>query len=210
MRRLATAALLAAFLLLAGTGVAPPNPGPCTYGFGCGGFCLNIFPRIHQHGPLYNYGPYYGYPPFEPYGYWNAYLQYTGPVGPYCAGCGGCGHGHDKWGHGNMHALLGSGLGHGCHSCGHEGRAHERLLGGELFQHVGLLERLNRLGHDSCCGQSGGCQSSGAAAHHHLTAGPVTDRYTGYGEPDASDAYYVGTPNVMYSNTVLPAGYSAR
>ena len=75
MRQLTTAALLAAALLFVGTSSASANDGPCTYGYGCGGICLGLFSKIHQHGPLYNYGPYYGYPPFEPYGPWNPYLR---------------------------------------------------------------------------------------------------------------------------------------
>ena len=211
MRRFATAALLAAPLLLLGTGVASANPGPCTFGFGCGGYCFRFFPHIHQHGPLYNYGPYYGYPPFEPYGYWNAYLQYTGPVGGYGGGgCAGCG--HNKWGQGNLHSLFPGGLfgrfHDGCDGCG-RGHTHQRLLGGE-FTHVGILERLNRLGHDSCCTSGGGCKSCGAAAHNYVTSGTVFERYTGYGDPDASDAYYVGAPSVSSPNPVIPAGFTGR
>lgn len=80
MTRILTAALLAAPLLLAVPGRASAyGDGPCSYGYGCGGLCLNLFSRIHQHGPLYNYGPYYGYPPFEPHGPWDAWLHYTEP-----------------------------------------------------------------------------------------------------------------------------------
>ena len=79
MRRILTAALLAAPLLLAAPGSAQAfGDGPCSYGYGCGGLCLNLFSRIHQHGPLYNYGPYCGYPPFDPYGPWDSYLHYNG------------------------------------------------------------------------------------------------------------------------------------
>src|SRR5437879_13896519 len=113
MRRSSAAALLR----LAGSGGASGNPGPCTFGYGCGGFCFRIFPRMHQEGPLYNYGPYYGYPPFEPYGNWNAYLQYTGPVPDPVYGYGGGGNAYG-WIHGphpstftrrNPHPLGGGG-----------------------------------------------------------------------------------------------------
>jgi hypothetical protein len=49
---------------------------PVSNCFSFGSFAASIFPRMHQHGPLFNYGPYYGYYPFQPYGPWNAYLQY--------------------------------------------------------------------------------------------------------------------------------------
>lgn len=52
---------------------------PCP-NFGCGGFCVNLFGRIHQHGPLFNYGPYYGYYPFQPYGPWTPELCYNPPI----------------------------------------------------------------------------------------------------------------------------------
>lgn len=105
MRRILTAAVLAAPLLLTAPGPAQAfDGGPCSYGYGCGGFCLNLFSRIHQHGPLYNYGPYYGYPPFEPYGPWNAYLQYNG------ADHGAAGK-PEKVKHLNSHPLFNGGLG---------------------------------------------------------------------------------------------------
>jgi hypothetical protein len=124
MTRILAAALLAAPLLLAAPGRAQAfGDGPCSYGYGCGGFCLNIFSRIHQHGPLYNYGPYYGYPPFEPYGPWDAYLHYHG------SDAGGGKPGKVK--HGNPHPLCpgglaslfhkhkgGAGCDEGCASCG--------------------------------------------------------------------------------------------
>ena len=191
MRRILTAALLAAPLLLAAPGVASANPGPCTFGYGCGGFCLRIFPHIHQHGPLYNYGPYYGYPPFEPYGYWNPYLQYTGPVGP--QGGGGVAHGgkhHGLGGCGGGHSLFG----HGCSSCGHQG-----LLNGGLF-HGGLNWGLHK-------GSHGGCSSCGQAAAMDVNAGNAIDRYAGYGDPSASAAYYVGTPTLTDPAAVMPAGF---
>jgi hypothetical protein len=130
MRRIATAALLAAPLLLGTAGTSPANNGPCTFGLGCGGYALRLFPLIHQHGPLFNYGPYYGYPPFEPYGYWNSYLQYTGPVPPpNPAYNSGNAYGWNHGGHGGVFprggagcSTCGGGLLHGhkrgCNSCG--------------------------------------------------------------------------------------------
>jgi hypothetical protein len=81
MRRTLAAAALAAPLLALTAGTAEAGNGPNTFGLGCGGWALHMFPRIHQHGPLYNYGPYYGYAPFEPYGPWDAYLRYNGGYG---------------------------------------------------------------------------------------------------------------------------------
>lgn len=124
MRRIATVALLAAPLLLGTSSVASAHDGPRTFGLGWMGWGLQIFPRIHQHGPLFNYGPYYGYPPFEPYGYWNSYLQYTGPVPPpnyNGAGAGAYGwiHGGYGWGAGHGHQLFHGGHGkHGHHKSG--------------------------------------------------------------------------------------------
>jgi hypothetical protein len=129
MRRIATSALLAA-LLLAGSSKAPAYDGPGTYGLGCSGWALYCFPHIHQHGPLFNYGPYYGYPPFEPYGYWNAYLHYTGPD-PATSGYGGGG--QYGWIHGGYPHVWGSGNPHPLHSGSH---------------HPGLLHR----GGCSSCG----------------------------------------------------------
>jgi hypothetical protein len=207
MRRFATAALLAAPLLLLGMGVASANPGPCTFGFGCGGFCFKLWPRIHQHGPLYNYGPYYGYPPFEPYGYWNAYLQYTGPVGP--QGGGGGKNWHGKWGQGNPNALCPGGL-FGRNGCGGFGKhLHSGLLDGSLLRGgLGGCKSCDsghglRRGHD-------GCKSCSAAAQHDATAGSAFDRYSGYGEPESSAAYYVGTPSVSSPNPVIPVGFIGR
>ena len=128
MKRTSLAALLAAPALLAFPGSSPAHPPQqCSYGMGCGGFCLNLWSKMHQHGPLFNYGPYYGYPPFEPYGPWNPYLQYTGPVGDF--GYAGGGGGHVKAPkHGNPHPLChggfhGHGAGAGCPSCGPGGCA---------------------------------------------------------------------------------------
>lgn len=128
MRRITLAAVLAALGLFS-PNTASANDNPCSYGLGHWGCTLRLFPKIHQHGPLFNYGPYYGYPPFEPYGWWNSYLQYTGPnpIPP------GQGQGSYGWIHGpNPHTfgggfphpvLNGGGVFHrnrsgGCSSCG--------------------------------------------------------------------------------------------
>lgn len=165
MRRLATAALLAAPLLLGAGGTAAANDGPCTFGLGCGGNCLRLFPFIHQHGPLFNYGPYYGYPPFEPYGNWNSYLQYTGPV-PAPGHFSGPGAGAYGWIHGGQLLNHGGGLLH------HGG-------GGIFHKH------------------SSGCGACEAAASGYLNSGNALDRYTGFGTPAASAAYYTNSPAVI-------------
>ena len=111
MNRMFRAGLLALPLLLAAGQTTSANPpgfgfpgtrfGGCNQ-FGCGGFCLNLFPHMSQHGPLVNYGPYSGYYPFAPYGPWDENLRYNGG-GPECGwngracgrgGCGKCGGGH--------------------------------------------------------------------------------------------------------------------
>jgi hypothetical protein len=148
MRRTSTAALLAAPLLLAIPAISVANPpGQCYRPFAApcpaNGFCMGLFSKIHQHGPLFNYGPYYGYPPFEPYGPWNSYLQY------------------DPWYYGGGYG--GGGLGHGgllgrlhCHGCGRDGCGG---CGG------GLGSRL----HGSGCGETGwhGTWRQGGWFHGH-------------------------------------------
>jgi hypothetical protein len=100
MKRFLGAGLLALPLLLASThpasaqfpaaGFGPgcfsagfqayPSCGlPCAFAR-CGGICMNLFGKIHFHGPLFNYGPYAGYYPFEPYGPWTSTLQYNPPL----------------------------------------------------------------------------------------------------------------------------------
>ena len=123
MRRFTLAALLAALGFLTPS-IASTNDNPCTYGLpGHWSCALRLFPKMHQHGPLYNYGPYYGYPPFEPYGYWNSNLQYTGP-NPIPAGQGqgsyGWIHGPNQgtFGGGFPHPLRGRGQSGGCSTCG--------------------------------------------------------------------------------------------
>lgn len=202
MRRSLAAAALAAPLLLLGYGglaVAGnlfgllPNQGPCSYGMGCGGCCLNMFPRIHQHGPLYNYGPYYGYPPFEPYGPWNAYLHYN----PAFFGTGDGGHGGHAKGNGNPHPLFGShggGLLHGNRGCGTAG------CGGGGLLHGGKLGG----GHKGSSCSSCGCVATAAA---HVNSGPALARYNGYGSPEASTAYYYGTVGLTQPEGGVSVGY---
>ena len=68
---------------IGGGGAPLGRPGFGVPPFGCPfGFCMKLFPGIHQHGPLVNYGPYSGYYPFEPYGPWTSDLRYNGPTGP--------------------------------------------------------------------------------------------------------------------------------
>ena len=191
MRRTSLAALLAAPLLLVFTGTLHANPPKqCYYGFGCGGFCMNLFSKMHQHGPLFNYGPYYGYPPFEPYGPWNAYLQYN----PWYYGGGGGGGGAYGWNPNLFHGKLG-GLFHGGHGCGHCG-FHANWLHGGWFRGHGCLG----------CGRAkhfgGGCDGCQADAGSTATPDPVT-RFAGAGSPQDSANYYAGLPSLA---AVTPAG----
>jgi hypothetical protein len=66
------------------------------------------------------------------------------------------------------------------------------------------------VGHHGCstCGHGGGCQSCGSVAAAQVSDGNVFDRYTGYGDPTASAAYYVGTPGLTDPSAVMPAGYT--
>jgi hypothetical protein len=213
MRRITLAALLAAPFLLAASGRAAANPPgstghPCLSIFGCGGTCVGLFSKIHQHGPLYNYGPYTGYYPFAPYGPWNEYMQWTGDnYGP--GDCKGC----KKSFHGNPHALFG---GHGCGSCGACG-GHSPALD--------LLRKKARCG-DGC--GTPGCSSCGGAA----VAAPAPagmGQYAGYGYPQApahgyppgygypyaaANNYYYGpyqvTPPAPQQYPVMPAGATGR
>jgi hypothetical protein len=172
MRRIAIAALLAGLGFAASPLRTPANDGPSTFGYGCRGNGLLIAPLIHQHGPLFNYGPYYGYPPFEPYGYWNSYLQYTGPVPPPGGALGGNAYG---WIHGaNPH-----GFGHGFPHPLHHG-------GGGLLHHGGILH-----------GGSKGCSSCGAAAQQIVNSGNAVDRFNGVGNPTASQAFYAESPSII-------------
>lgn len=166
MKRTLLAAIPAALALLAFSGIASANPRQqCYYGYGCGGFCLNLFGKMHQHGPLFNYGPYYGYPPFEPYGPWNAYLQYN----PWYYGYGGQGHGHGHDGHLKswLHGLF---HGHGCGGCGLAEGWHSHFLHGGWFHGHGCLSCSGHkhgfgggLFHKSC----DGCGHGGGGLFHH-------------------------------------------
>ncbi len=174
MRHTLFAALTAGSLLVVfqvPTHANPPQQ--CSFGMGCGGKCMMLFSKLHQHGPLFNYGPYYGYPPFEPYGPWNAYLQYNPWYygNPYAnAGNGGNGNGNGLgglfhrlqnrdgcgFGHGGCHAnwLQGGWFrGNNCLSCGH----------GWLKSHFG---GCHSCGHTSLLkGHSTGCNSCGHTGH---------------------------------------------
>jgi hypothetical protein len=181
MRRFTLAALLAGLGFLS-PNTASANDGPCSFGYGCWGCTLRMFPKIHQHGPLFNYGPYYGYPPFEPYGNWNSYLQYTGPT-------------EVPGGHG-WHAAPGAGAygwihGPNPHTFGH-GNPHP-LRGGNGG---GLFHR----GH----GKSGECSTCGSVAEQVVTSGKAFDRFTGVGTPAHSQAYYADSPQL------ITVGYSGR
>lgn len=167
MRRIALAAALAAFGLV---GVAAANDGPGTFGMGCRGYALRLFPGIHQHGPLYNYGPYYGYPPFEPYGDWNSYLQYTGPIPEANGHHGAGGQGAYGWIHGPSQHTFGGGFPHPFHNGG------------------GIRHRSHG---------SSGCNSCGHAAEQVVNSGNALERYTGIGTAAASHAYYADGPTLI-------------
>lgn len=187
MRRIATAALLAAPLLLGSAGTASANNGPCTFGYGCPGFCLRLFSNLHQHGPLFNYGPYYGYPPFEPYGYWNSYLHYTGPVPAYGHG-GAAGAGAYGWIHGGYPRTFGHGNPHP-----HFGH------GGGLLHHGGGLFHKHS-----------GCSNCETTAGNYLNSGDAIDRYNGVGTPAASAAYYAESPALGNSTGIIPVSLPGR
>jgi hypothetical protein len=195
MRRTLLAALLAIPLLLAwGVPSFAHYPQQCSFGHGCGGWCLGLCSKMHQHGPLFNYGPYYGYPPFEPYGPWNAYLQYN----PWYYGNGG-GHG---WGHGGLFhghgKCLGCGLhahflhggwfhGHACLHCGHGG--------GWL---AGL--KCKSCGHGHLLGHKGGCSTCQANITTAAFDPAKTDavaRYAGAGSPEEFTAFYAQLPSLQ-------------
>jgi hypothetical protein len=187
MRRTSLAGLVAAPLLLMFAVPTQANPPSQCFGpFGGGGFCMGLFSKMHQHGPLFNYGPYYGYPPFEPYGPWNAYLQYNPWYYGYGNGGGGHGFGHGHGG-GLLHGRLG---GHGCGHCGH---FHAGWRDGGWFR-----------GH--------GCVGCGKAKHFgsgcdgcRADAGSTTDvgtRFAGAGSPQEYASFYAGLPTLA----VTPAG----
>ena len=180
MRRTLAAAALAAPLLCLTAGTADAHNGPNTFGLKCGGWCLHLFPYIHQHGPLYNYGPYSGYYPFEPYGPWDAYLRYQG--GGYGGGGGAYGW-INGWQPGSrLHGFAGGQHGWGNHGCSTCGGGHQ------LFHHRG----------------SHGCNSCGAAAAAVVTSGPAEARYSGFGDPAAAAAFYADSAIVPVSGTTAP------
>jgi hypothetical protein len=137
---LATAVLAVSGQAQAGEFVKPHYPV-----FGCGGFCINMFGRLHQHGPLFNYGPYSGYYPFEPYGPWTSDLKYNPPMP--AAGCSG----------------------DGCHGGGRV--AWGRYAASTL---ANVLHRLNPFANRGGCKLNGGaCSSACALPAECATAAPV-------------------------------------
>jgi hypothetical protein len=205
MRRILTASLFAVPLLVTSPGSASANNGPCTFGLGCGGICLNLFPRMHQHGPLYNYGPYCGYYPFTPYGPWNPYLQYEGGYAE--------GGKAPKVKHGNPHPLCPGGLFHG-------------RLAGLFHKHHGACDA--GAGCDTCA-------PSAAAATPSPTPAPAPPApaqptaysgypgypgygypgygYPGYGYPGYANPYAAAASGYYYTPYmpqpgVMPVGYA--
>lgn len=195
MTRLALAATVAALLLAGGDRPAAAN-GPYGANLRCGGFCLRMFPFIHQHGPLYNYGPYYGYPPFEPYGPWDAYLRYTGPD-PRHPGPGAYGWVHG-WQPGERLHAVGDRLHNG------NGLLHHKD-GGGLFHHKDKDKGCSTCGSGHHAHASG-CTSCGATAANYLKAGDPLARYSGYGHPRASAAFYADSALPARAG-VVPAGF---
>ena len=181
MRRILTPALLAAPLLLAVPGPAGAWDGPCSYGPGCpGGVCLNMFSRIHQHGPLYNYGPYCGYYPFSPYGPWDAYLHYHDQ--------GAAVGGHAKVKHGNPHPLFHGGL-------------------SSLFHHKGVPgDGCDTGGGTGACAAPGAAPTTAptATAYGPYPADPYqqTNPYAGY--PGYGYGYNPYAAAAGYYNQYLP------
>ncbi len=120
---------------------------------GCGGHCVGLFSKLHQHGPLFNYGPYYGYYPFEPYGPWTSDLRYNPPQNN-CAD-GHCG-------------------GSGCSSCGSRagwGRYALTTLG-NVFHRVHPLAHRQK---SSACSSPSGCSSSEVVS---ATVAPASETST--------------------------------
>ena len=168
MRRLSAAALLAVPLLLLGSGRAGANPP--YQGFGCGDYCLGMFKKLHQHGPLFNYGPYYGYYPFAPYGPWDAYLRYDPALAGYGGG-GGNQFGLNPRLAGLLAGLHGLGAGHGHGGCSSCGFHHASWLHGGWFKgHSWLHGSSHGHGHKSSCSTCGGV----ASATPQAPAAPAT------------------------------------
>lgn len=206
MRRIWTTALLAVpAFLLATVGTVKASP-PGYTNFGCAGHCFKLFPHIHQHGPLFNYGPYYGYYPFKPYGPWDAYLRYDpffygDPYANWTANPnGGANYYHKLFdGHGK-HG--GHGFGLGGKNGGSCGLAHASWLQGGWFRGHNWLSGGFGHSHKSKCSSCGGV----AVAPRAEPTGNATDRYTGFGTPDQSAAFYSATPTLDPALEVTPAG----
>jgi hypothetical protein len=202
MRRTSIAALLAAPLLLAIPSFSLANPpGPCFTHFGCGGGCISLFSKLHQHGPLFNYGPYYGYPPFEPYGPWNAYLQYnpwyygTGNGGGGRGGHGGhCGHcgWHAPWKQGGWFA-----------NCGHIREGLPGWFQGKHCHHCGKAAPCNTCGGGAAAATGCGAQPAAPTAP---ASNPMT-RISGIGSAGDSAVFYAGLPSLdPEATSVVHAG----
>ena len=202
MRRHSLTALLAVPLLLfAADRTAHANPND-SIGFGCAGYCFKMFPHIHQHGPLYNYGPYYGYYPFKPYGPWDAYLRYD----PFFYGDPNANGGQrDAAGAGafgrnpNLPYFRGLFGGHG-NGFSHASWLHGGWFRGHTWLHGGF-------GH-----KSGGCSSCGGIAVETpvVSPGDPISRYSGFGSPDQSAAFYVATPTLDPVIAVMPAAGTVK
>ena len=217
MRRITLAALLAAPLLLAAPGRAAANDHPCFGGpFGCGGFCVGMFSKIHQHGPLYNYGPYCGYAPFAPYGPWNQYLQWTGEnYGP--ENCKG----GKKSLTGNPHPLFGGGCGGGYSpllSHFHKGKCGDGGCGTTGCSSCGGRVAAAEPPAPAAMGQYAGygypAPQNPYAAYAASAYGYGYGQGYGYGYPYAAANYYYGpyqvTPPAPQQSPVMPAGGPGR
>jgi hypothetical protein len=211
MRRISVAALFAApLLLLAGSGTTQANPNSCSAGFGCGGFCLNLFSGIHQHGPLYNYGPYYGYYPFKPYGPWDAYLRYDpffygDPYANWNANTRDAGNQYGR----NQNVPYWHGLPRpswptfnlfnrgGCSSCSFH---HASWLQGGWFRGHSWLHGSRHSVSQPACSSCGGV----ATATPTIANGDVMTRYSGVGNPAQSALFYSATPTLNPALEIVP------
>lgn len=191
MRRLSAAAILAVPLFLLTPGVSSANPP--YQGYGCGDFCLGMFKKLHQHGPLFNYGPYYGYYPFAPYGPWDEYLRYD-PNHPAAFGGG-------QYGWNPRLAGLFAGHGHkGCGSCGFH---HASWLHGGWFKgHSWLAGSSHGHGHKSSCSSCGGVS---APAPAQPTCCHTLTQSGGFGSPAQSAVFYAATPTLNPTLDLAPA-----
>lgn len=191
MRRLLLTAVLAVPLLLINTETASANPPPGLAQYGCGGFCMKMFPFIHQHGPLFNYGPYYGYYPFAPYGPWDAYLRYDPSFyGNQGGGLGAYAYGLNPRFLPHVQALAH----HDWHS--HGGFWHASWLQGGWFRGHKWLDGGHGCGGSG--GHSGSCSSCGGVASAPVVNSgrdPIAS-YSGIGQPAQSSVYYGATPTL--------------